>query len=304
MPAPRVHVVCQNYRQDRVIPRMAGALEKGLGWRVSAGGPARGMVDVVYFSAYFEPKRLLSWPAEGTAAYFTHREEVPAGNAKQRLFDNVAERVDLRIVTCELYGERLRAIGPTLVAAAPVDQDRFMPMAIELRPDRARPVVGLSGYTYPNGRKGEDLVRAVLRAPIGGRVEWVAIGRGWPVRTARLPWAAVPAFYRGLDVLLCPSRVEGVPMPPLEALASGVRVVIPRGVGLLDELGEVEGVHRYDCGDVGGLIEALEEAAFPDASADVDALRAIVSPYTMAAWVEDHRRGFAEVFGTRGTNQP
>ena len=278
---------------------MAGALEKGLGWRVNAGGPARATVDVVYFSAYFEPKRLRSWPAEGTAAYFTHREEVPEGNAKQRLFDSVAERVDLRIATCEMYGARLREIGPTLVAAAPVEQDRFMPVALELRKDRARPVVGLSGYTYPNKRKGEDLVRAVLRAPIAGRVEWVAIGRGWPVRTVRLPWAAVPAFYRGLDVLLCPSRVEGVPMPPLEALASGVRVVIPRGVGLLDDLGQVEGIHRYDRGDVGGLIDALEAAAFPDEPADVDALRAIVSPYTVEAWVEDHRRAFVETFGTR-----
>jgi glycosyltransferase involved in cell wall biosynthesis len=86
-------------------------------------------------------------------------------------------------------------------------------------------------------------------------------------------------------------------MPPLEALACGVRVVIPRGVGLLDELKDEDGIHRYKCGDVRDMARALEEAAFPDGKTDPFALRAVVSPYTVEAWTEDHRMGFAALCG-------
>ena len=158
-------------------------------------------------------------------------------------------------------------------------------------------MVGLSGYTYANHRKGEDLVRGMLGSKVGRRVEWRASGRGWPVQTVRYAWEEMGSFYQGLDVLVCPSRVEGIPMPPLEALACGVRVVIPRGVGLLDDLMEVEGIHRYKRGDVEGLLSALEAAAFPERKADREELRAVVAPYSVEAWVEDHRRAFAEVFG-------
>lgn len=45
----------------------------------------------------------------------------------------------------------------------------------------------------------------------------------------RLPTAAMPAFYRGLDAYVHPSHdEEGYPLPPLEAMASGVPVAVTR----------------------------------------------------------------------------
>jgi len=34
--APRVNIVCRNYKSDRIIPRMARALRDALGWSLTA----------------------------------------------------------------------------------------------------------------------------------------------------------------------------------------------------------------------------------------------------------------------------
>ncbi len=292
--SPRVQIVCQNWKEDRIIPRMARALSSALGW--SLGSEIDPSADVIYLSGYFQATRLRAWPAVPVAAYFTHREEEPPGNAKAALFDRVAARVQLRVVTCRLYGDQLAGYGPTAVCAAPLERERF---SIVPRERGRRPVVGLSGFTYPNQRKGQDLIATVLDSDVGRRVEWVASGRGWPVKTQRRTWDEMPAFYQGLDVLVIPSRVEGIPMPPLEALACGVSVVIPRGVGLLDELPDLAGIHRYERGDAEDLARALEEAVDARGQVQPEALREATAPYSVDAWVSDHARAFAEHLGVR-----
>jgi len=289
----RVHVICQNIMQDRILPRMARYLRDGLGWSVSSGpNPA---ADAIYLLAYFEGDRLRklkAWPKVPVAAYFTHREE--DGGDKARCFDEMAGKVNLRIATCRLYAGALAAHGLTAQCAAPLERNKF---TIRDSIKGRRPVLGFSGYTYPNRRKGEDLVGGLLRSPISGRVEWRSCGRGWPVPTQRLPWAQVPGFYQGLDVLVVPSRVEGIPMPPLEALSCGVRVVIPQNVGLLDELGDCTGVYRYPKGDLKALIKAVEQAAFPDKPVNREALRALTAPYSVEAWGRDNERAVAKMLG-------
>jgi hypothetical protein len=290
--ALRVHIVCQNARDDRIIPRMARALEARLGWTLSAKADPK--ADVNYLSAYFESQRLRPWPDTKVAAYFTHREEEPPGNAKARLYDKVAERVDLRIATCGLYAEALETYGPTAQMPAPVETDRFVLAKTARRP---RLVCGFSGYTYANKRKGEDLARAALTSDAGRRCDWKASGRGWPVRTVRYPWAEMPAFYQSLDVLVCTSRVEGIPMPPLEALACGASVVIPEGVGMLDELPDVAGIHRYARGDAKGLTWALAEAVETRAKVDREALRAAIAGHSVEDWCDAHAAAFELAFG-------
>jgi len=283
--ALRVNVVCRNLNDDRVIPRFARYLRDHLGWTLTAAPNPR--ADVVYLSGYFESQVCKPWPSVPTAAMFTHRETTPPGNAKAKLFDAVARRVALRVAMCKLYAKPLSKFGPTIQPPLPVERDKFT-----IKPSsspRGKPVVGFSGYTYRNHRKGEDLVKAVLGSKVGQRVEWRASGRGWPMPTTRYDWADMPAFYQGLDVLVCPSRVEGGPMPVLEALACGVSVVVPRGVGILDELLQVKGVHRYRRGDADDMIKALGKAALRDrSSVDREALRAVTEPYTVEAWCEAH----------------
>lgn len=293
---PRVNVVCRNYKADRVLPRMARALADRLGWSLTAAPNVRG-ADALYLLAYFEGQKVQRWPRVPVAAYFTHREEVPPRNAKQRLYDQVAQRVQLRVATCRMYADALRKYGPTVQVAPPIERDRFV--IAKRRKARKRPVVGLSGYTYVNKRKGQDLAIALLKSSIGQGVEWKASGRGWPVPTTRYAWVDMPRFYQGLDVLVATGRVEGIPMPPLEALACGVSVVVPRGVGILDELPQTLGIHRYERGDVKSLVKALGKAVKARGDVDREALRAVTAGYSVEAWCEDHMRAFRGLMAER-----
>jgi len=105
----------------------------------------------------------------------------------------------------------------------------------------------------------------------------------------------MPAFYQELDILVCTSRVEGGPMPPLEALSCGCSVVVPRGVGILDELPDVLGIHRYKRGDAADLIRALNKAREARGDVDREALRAITEGMTVEAWCDAYREAFMEL---------
>jgi len=273
---------------------MCRALARLPGWRLIAAPDPKSKADAVYLSAYFEAQKLVPWPAGiPTAAYFTHKEEDPPGNDKAKLFDRVAKQVDLRVATCRMYAEMLSPYGPTIQAAAPLERERFVlpPPQPSPRAGRGKPVVGFSGFTYINHRKGEDLVRGLLESKVGRSVEWRASGRGWPVPTKRYSWEQMPAFYQSLDILVCPSRVEGIPMPPLEALACGVSVVVPEHVGIFDELPQVLGIHRYKRGDPKGLVQALEKALEARSHVDREALRGATEPYSVQNWCRDVAQG-------------
>lgn len=51
----------------------------------------------------------------------------------------------------------------------------------------------------------------------------------------RIPFAEMPDFYRGLDVFVCTSAIEGTPNPVLEAMACGIPVV-STDVGIVPEV--------------------------------------------------------------------
>ncbi len=298
-----VNVLCRNMNDDRVIPRFSRYLRDHLGWHLSRRpDPA---ADAYYLSGYFEWPVMVPGlkPGAKIAAYFTHREEHPHGNAKAKLFDSVARRVDLRIATAAMYGALLTVHGPTAQIPPPVERYRF---TIPSTPLGAGPKkgghigsplrAGFSGYTYSNHRKGEDLARKLVASKAGQSCKWRASGRGWPVATKRYPWPEMPAFYQSLDVLVLTARVEGVPMPALEALACGVSIVAARDVGLLDELPDIQGIHRYKRGDARDLARAFSEALACRGDVDRDALRAVTKPYSIGAWCEGHRQAFEDCF--------
>jgi glycosyltransferase involved in cell wall biosynthesis len=52
--------------------------------------------------------------------------------------------------------------------------------------------------------------------------------------TERIPNADLADLYRDHDIFLWPSCAEGIGLPPMEAMASGLEVVLPRSSGMVD----------------------------------------------------------------------
>lgn len=72
-------------------------------------------------------------------------------------------------------------------------------------------------------------------------------------------------------------------MPPLEALAIGKMLVIPRNVGILDDLPVHDNIYRYDAGDYDGMLKALYLA-----TSRFQAIQDICKVYTPEAWAKSH----------------
>lgn len=105
-------------------------------------------------------------------------------------------------------------------AGAPHPQLISLPVDERFRPDR-RLVFGVAGRTYADGRKGEHLVEAMVKAGYDVR----AWGSGWPCYIVGSDLAQLPDFYRSLDYYVDTSSDEGGCVPALEAMAMGVPVI-------------------------------------------------------------------------------
>jgi len=278
-----VNIVTQRLYANRIVQRMARDLAEATGWTLSEEPDET--AEINYYMPYAERKRFKGFAATRLAAWFTHREENYPEKATD--YDTSARAVDLRLTSAPLYLTDLASYGPAALVTPYLDRDKFSPGPL---PANIRPTVGVSGYIYRGGRKGEALVARLAASELGRRIHLKATGRGWPCEWKSYAWDEIPGFYRSLDVYLCPSLIEGIPMGPLEALSCGVPVVIPRGVGLLDTLPDVAGIHRYARGDYGDLERALSEAL--STPSDREALRATTERFTLRAWVDDHRRAF------------
>jgi len=267
-----VHIVCSDTTSDRIVARLARMLATGNGWTLGKEPDPSAELNV--FFPYLEWRKT-KWDKTPTIGWFTHREDtVPA---KARIWDETAPMVDVRVTSALKYARDLDRYGRTYCASLPVDCDKFV---IGDRPDNERPVIGVAGYVYPGGRKGQGMVaRLAQEYP-----EWdvVASGEGWPIETVKHDWADMPCYYQGLDVFLCTSLIEGGPVTVLEALACGVPVVVPWGVGHCDDLDYMPGIYRYPMGAYEEMVEQIAYAI--ELSYDSAELRESVAYCTADEW--------------------
>lgn len=283
-----VHLVARDYQSDRILGRLARMLSASTGWTLNASPDPQ--VELNHFLCYIDlAESYNGWHATPISAYFTHLEEKRVDKAGW--WETAARQCDLRIATARRYLPNLEGYGKTVLVRPPVDQELFAPQPKERDP---RPMVGVSGFIdHRSKRKGEWLISQLQAHPFSRKIKLAAIGFGWPVRDIKQtsePDADLPAFYHGLDIFLCTSLIEANPMPPLEALACGVPVVIPKDVGMMDDLPDIPGIYRYDKGDFDSMLAALEAACA--AMVPQDGLRQAVAQYTPESWANDHIRAF------------
>lgn len=265
--AVRVNVVANRIDDDWIIARLGRHLVDQLGWSWSKRPDKR--ADVNVFFPYLD-WRNTKWATTPTAAWFTHKRSSGWGKA---VWSHTANSVDLRITPARMYLKELRKYGAAFQIAHPVELDRFL--LREKQPGRKAPIIGVAGTVYKDHRKGENLVADLVR---DGR-DVTAIGRGWPCPTSWLNWDDVPEWYRSLDIFLVTSTIEGGPVTVLEAMASGVPVVIPSGVGQCGEYPESRGIRHYKKGDINDLRRAL---------GDIDKERSVVNPYFLRSIAEGY----------------
>ncbi|HML23513.1 MAG TPA: glycosyltransferase [Aggregatilinea sp.] len=283
----RVHIVCRDATSDQVLARLAGMLAAAPGFTVSERPDLAASVN--YFFPYLEWDRHREFKATPTAAWFTHRDI--GRKEKETLWAEAAQAVDLRLTSSPVYARELETVGATALVTPPLDRERF---ALADRPPHDRSVIGTSGYVYPGGRKGEKLLARLAREV---EADVIACGEGWPVPTQHLDWGAVPGFYQSLDLYVCTSRIEGIGYGPLEAMACGVPVVVPEGVGVFDELPHFADVHRYAPGQYASLKAAVDAALARIIAGQVDhrALRESTWSYTAEAWIDTHLEAFEDL---------
>lgn len=96
-----------------------------------------------------------------------------------------------------------------------------------------------------------------------------------------LPWSATPAqFYAGIDMLLIPSRFEGVPLVMLEAMSCGLPVVASNVDGMAENLPKS---WLFPYGDAHAMVDKLIGVRAEDVSALLEENRErVVSENTFA----------------------
>lgn len=177
------------------------------------------------------------------------------------------------VVFCYTDEDRARVRGfgvgsPIEVVANGVDTNRFTPDgATSDRIDHDGPVVLFVGRLV-EGKRPQDAVQSVAQLADSDDVKLYVVGDG-PMRgelesmapdavefLGQVPYDEMPAIYRAGDVLVLPSRAEGLPRTVLEAFASGVPVVSSH----LEHTAPVvtQGGETVPVGDVVGYREAVE----------------------------------------------
>jgi len=190
----------------------------------------------VWFSHYsFIPEALAHnphlWGARRTAL-FTHDRELPWS------WSEVAYCLDRchRVVTMNERDRQLlaqRGVDPRRIRVAipGIDAERFRPRG------ELGETIGFCSAYYP--RKAPERVLAIARA--FPTVPVLLLGRGWPKWEGWRELAGLanfeyietevdryPDLYRRFRVFVSPSRIEGGPMPLLEALSAGIPVAASR----------------------------------------------------------------------------
>lgn len=168
-------------------------------------------------------------------------------------------------------------------------------------------ILGTNGFTYTGGRKGENLFEKLSKSELAKeRLKLVASGRGWKGATVKgYAWDEMQDFYKKLNIYLSTSLIEGIGFGVLEALACGIPVIIPKGVGVYDELPNAENIYRYETGDYDSMLVEIERCIedLDKGALNRESLRSATAKFTMNSWINEHQQAFENLLhGVKSIN--
>lgn len=160
----------------------------------------------------------------------------------------VANGIDTERFTPEGPKSKLvESDGPVVLFVGRLVEGKRPAIAVEAFAEVAREYPDAELYLCGDGPLQDELERQVLERGIEDAVTFLG----------HVPYDEMPKVYRSGDVLVLPSRAEGLPRTVLEAFASGVPVVasdLEQVVSIVEEAGETIPV-----GNVAGFERALLE---------------------------------------------
>lgn len=226
---------------DRLIKPLATHIPKAY----LREGKASGLADLVYYGNY----GLTEAQDVPVVTLFTHREpadhEHPGMRRLHKAWDEAIENSDVCVAMSEAFLDYL-----------PDDTEVIYPGLHSGTYTLTRLRVGVAGAEYDRNRyrKGYDLVQR-LQAE---HSQWCQVER----TDGTLNLTQYAYWLRGLHAYLVPSRYEGGPMAPIEAMALGTPVVSAR-VGFMATVSQFAAhteqfsVQLFDPGDYDQMVNIL-----------------------------------------------
>lgn len=122
-----------------------------------------------------------------------------------------------------------------------------------------------------------------------------------------VPLAEMPAYYRLMDILVCPSLHDGLPNAVLEAMSCGLPVIGTYAGGIPDAIVDGESGLLISPGDVPLLVHALDTLLADPAlrtRLGEQARSRILQKFTIQQELEGNLDVYHRIFGTAATSTP
>ena len=236
--------------------------------------------DIVYFMHYARYDDKLA-RNKISVANFTH---IVPGTNTEKIFRDVAHKVDHCISISQETTKILRSMG--------VESEKISTVVVGASNNyNPKLVLGLVGRPYGDGRKGEDLVLNILHDPeLNEKIHLVSINKDWNVTTID---TTLDFFYHYIDYLLVPSRVEGGPVPFMEALRCGKLSIAP-SIGVIPSFP----YEPYDVGSYDSMKETILSMYTRKLLQKSEVLESINS-FDWEGWVYKHESIFLELLSVK-----
>jgi len=264
----KVHIVVE--LDGWILEKYAREIERRLDY-VSVGDQPSKNADINYYMSY----AFFADKSKFDMCFFTAYQ--PKHPTLALLWVKVAQNCDLAVTSANRYVKKLKEVGAKWVEmiVPGFDKDLFYPVL----------KIGIVGKADKiTDRKNAAFVEKLMKA-VPKNVKFVFAGEGWPAKCKMLPYEKMPDFYRSVDVVFIPSKVESGPMPALEALACGVPVIAP-DIGNVDMFPHTE----YEVSDVESALKAIRRHLRKKMR-----LYNQVKELTWDAWAEEHDKIFRKI---------